>query len=199
MATALVYGSVQEYNQENELFSAYLERVDLFFSANDVGDDKKVPIFLTVVGSKTYSLLRSLVAPSLPQEKTFAELSEVLKVHFEPKPLVIAERFLFHKRSQALGESIANYMAELRKLSTHCEFGDHLNEALRDRLVCGMRDTDTQRKLLTMASLTLTKALEVAQGAEAAQINSKALKGEDTHLNAVGTECHRCGDTTHDR
>ena len=51
------------------------------------------------------------MAPSLPQEKTFAELSEVLKVHFEPKPLVIAERFLFHKRSQALGESIANYMA----------------------------------------------------------------------------------------
>ena len=86
-------------------------------------------------------------------------------------------------------------MAELRKLSTHCEFGDHLNEALRDRLVW---DTDTQRKLLTMASLTLTKALEIAQGAEAAQINSKALKGEDTHLNAVGTECHRCGDTTHD-
>ena len=199
MATALVYGSVQEYNQENELFSAYLERVDLFFSANDVGDDKKVPIFLTVVGSKTYSLLRSLVAPSLPQEKTFAELSEVLKVHFEPKPLVIAERFLFHKRSQALGESIANYMAELRKLSTHCEFGDHLNEALRDRLVCGMRDTDTQRKLLTMASLTLTKALEVAQGAEAAQINSKALKGEDTHLNAVGKECYRCGNNTHDQ
>ena len=160
MATALVYGSVQEYNQENELFSAYLERMNLFFSANDVEDDKKVPIFLTVVGSKTFSLLRSLVAPSLPQEKTFAD--------FEPKPLVIAERFLFHKRfvfhkrSQALGESIANYMAELRKLSTHCEFGDHLNEALRDRLVCGMRDTDTQRKLLTMASLTLTNALEIA-------------------------------------
>ena len=137
MATALVYGSVQEYNQESELFSAYLERVNLFFSANDLEDDKKVPIFLTVVGSKTYSLLRSLVAPSLPQVKTFAELSKVLNVHFEPKPLVIAERFLFHKRSQ---ESIANYMAELRKLSTHCEFRD---EALRDRLVCGI---DTQRK-----------------------------------------------------
>ena len=47
-----------------------------------------------------------------------------------------------------------------------------------------------------MASVTLTKALEIAQGAEAAQIKSKALKGEDTHLNAVGTECYRCGDTT---
>ena len=50
-----------------------------------------------------------------------------------------------------------------------------------------------------MASLTLTKALEIAQGAEAAQINSKALKGEDIHLNAVGTECYRCGNTTHDQ
>ena len=79
MATAFVYGSVQEYNQESELFSAYLERVN---SANDVEDVKKVTIFRRFVGSKTYSLLRSLVAPSLPQEKTFAELSEVLKVHF---------------------------------------------------------------------------------------------------------------------
>ena len=50
-----------------------------------------------------------------------------------------------------------------------------------------------------MASLTLTKALEIAQGAEAAQINSKALKGEDIHLNAVGTECYRCGSTRHDQ
>ena len=46
--------------------------------------------------------------------------------------------------------------------------------------VIASRDTDTQRKLLTMALLMLTKALEIAQGAEAAQINSKALKGEDT-------------------
>ena len=56
-----------------------------------------------------------------------------------------------------------------------------------------------EEELLTMASLMLTKALEIAQGAEAAQINSKALKGEDIHLNAVGTECYRCGSTRHDQ
>ena len=108
------------------------------------------------------------MAPALPQDKTFADLVEVLKRHFEPQSLVIAERFHFHKRSQALRESVANFMEELRKLSTHCEFGDHLDEALRDRRVCGIRDTDTQRKLLTVALLTLTKALEIAQGTEAA-------------------------------
>ena len=40
------------------------------------------------------------------------------------------------------------------------------------------------------------QGIGIAQGAEAAQINSKALKGEDTHLNAVG---YRCGSTTRDQ
>ena len=43
---------------ENGLFLSYLERVELFFDANDIVDEKKVAVFFSVVGSKTYSLLR---------------------------------------------------------------------------------------------------------------------------------------------
>ena len=57
---------------------------------------KKVPVFLSVLGSKTYSVLRTLVAPTIPQDKFFADLVSVLKKHFDPKLLVIAERFQFH-------------------------------------------------------------------------------------------------------
>lgn len=53
-----------------------------------------------------------------------------------PKPLLIAERFRFHKRNKNEGESIAAHVDELKKLSEHCQFG--LNDALRDRLVCGI-------------------------------------------------------------
>lgn len=63
-------------------------------------------------------------------------------------PLVIAERFHFHQRLQAVGESIADYIAELRRLTTHCEYGAHLDEALRDRLVCGLRNMSIQKKLV---------------------------------------------------
>ena len=52
-----MFGRIQEYEPMNELSSAYLERIQLFFLANGVEDDKKVPVFLSVVGSKTYSLL----------------------------------------------------------------------------------------------------------------------------------------------
>ena len=95
-----------------------MECVLLFFSANAVEDDKKVAV---VEGSKIYSLLRNLVAPARPQDKSLADLTAVLTLHFEPKPLVIA----ISKHNQAVGESIAKYMAELRKLTTHCCFGDH--------------------------------------------------------------------------
>ena len=43
-----------------------------------------------------------------------------------------------------LEESITNFVVQLRKLATHCEFGDHLNEALRDRFVCGLRSSDAK-------------------------------------------------------
>ena len=70
MAASPTFGRVQEYEPENELFSSYLEQVQLFFLANGVEDDKKVPIFLSIVGRKTYLLLRNLVAPALLQDKT---------------------------------------------------------------------------------------------------------------------------------
>ena len=108
---------------DQEKFTAYLERIELLFEANDIVEEKKVPVFLTVVGVPTYGLLRNLLAPANPRSKTFAEITAVLKAHFEPKPLVIAERFHFHRRNQLSGESVTVYVAELRRLANNCAFG----------------------------------------------------------------------------
>ena len=51
----------------------------------------------------------------------------------------------------------------------------------------------TQKKLLVIDNLTLAKAVEVAQGDEAADQNAEALKGKETTLN-VTTPCYRCGE-----
>ena len=153
--------------------------------ANDVADEKKVAVFLSLIGSKTYSLLRNLVSPTRPQEKLYKDLVEVLKDHYEPKHIVIAERFHFHRRAQAGGESISEYLAELRRLSTHCEFGAYLEEALRDRLVCGLRSESIQKKLLTVADLSLVKAQEVSLGMEAAEKSAKLLKTMEPAVNKV--------------
>ncbi len=76
-----------------------------------------------MVGAKTYALLSNLLAPEKPSTKTYDELVAVVKAHLDPKPLIIAERFRFYQRNQGDSESVAQYMAELRKLADRCEFG----------------------------------------------------------------------------
>ena len=39
---ATTIGNIQEYRPENELFSSYTERVELFFKANSIANDKKL-------------------------------------------------------------------------------------------------------------------------------------------------------------
>jgi hypothetical protein len=53
------------------------------------------------------------------------------------------------------------YIAELRKLTEFCEFGLNLNDTLRDRFVCGLRNDQIQKKLLTIREFSLDKALEI--------------------------------------
>ena len=175
--TTNTIGQVEPFQQGVDDWEQYTERLEQYFIANGIeGDNKKLAVFLTVVGAKTYALLSNLVAPSKPASKTYAELKEVLQTHLKPKPLIIAERFKFHQRKQGEGESVPQYMAELRKLADRCEFGAYLQEALRDRLVCGLRSEAIQRRLLTEDKLTLEKAYGTAHGMEAAQRQASELQ-----------------------
>ena len=211
MATTTRYGQLQEFDVENESITAYLERAELYFQANDVADEKQVAVLLSNIGAKTYGLLRNLVAPKAPKEKTFADITSLLKSHFEPTPSVIAERYRFHRRDQASGESIANYVAELRKLTTHCKFEetkDFLQESLRDRFVCGLRSESIRKRLLTEdQKLTFAKAMELAQSLETALKDAQLKAAEqipsgNTAVHKVTSppkkeSCYRCGLTNH--
>ena len=70
-------------------------------------------------------------------------------IHYGPKRLVIAARFHFYKPDQKLDETVAQYAVELQTLASPCKVGPFLDEALRDRLVCGIRSDCTRKHLLT--------------------------------------------------
>ena len=120
------------------------------------------------------------MAPANPKSKSFEELVAALKQHYKPKPLVIAERFHFYRRNQDSSESIAEYVAELRRLATTCSFGDHLDEALRDRIVCGVHSETIQKRLLSEPEPSLATVIKVAQGIEAAHKGAQEIKPDPT-------------------
>ena len=117
-------GRVEEYEHHKEDWPQYVERLSHFFEANAITTpERKRSVFLAVVGATTYKVLRDLVAPSKPGDIPFEELVQKLEEHFSPKPSEIVERFRFHTRTRKPGESVANFIASLRALSEHCNFG----------------------------------------------------------------------------
>lgn len=67
---------------------------------------------------------------------------------------------------RAAKETVTEYVAVLRELAQHCNYGDKLKEMLHDRLVCGIADDRIQRRLLAEPELTFDRALKVAQAIE---------------------------------
>ena len=57
----------------------------------------------------------------------------------EPAAIVIAERHKFQTASQGESESVSELVMRLKKLTSTCSFGAILSQALRDRLVPGLR------------------------------------------------------------
>ena len=95
------------------------------------------------------------------------------------------ERFNFYHRNQQVGESIATHVTELRKLATDCAFNAHLNEALLDKFVCGLRSEATQQHLVTEKELMFTKTVEIAQGMEAAVRDTQLFKSNGEPFNKL--------------
>ena len=97
-------GKKESFYETQEKWEIYVQRVEQFFLANNIEEDPQVPTLLSLIGSKTYTLLRDLLSPDNPAKKSFQKIvTMALQQHLSSKPLEIAERFRFNKRNQREG------------------------------------------------------------------------------------------------
>ena len=161
---AAIYCDIDQFDLDDEqaatLWEEWCERLEQHFIANGLDKTKTEDkpkckaIFLSRVGRKCYSLLRTLCHPEKPSTKTLGQLQTLVKEHLSPAPIVIAERFVFFNRRQTADESVADFLNALRRLAETCSFEGFRDQALRDMFVIGLRDRETQGKLLKEANLT---------------------------------------------
>ena len=79
---AVTLGHIEEFSPQIDNIITYLERMEVFFMANDA---KQPAVLLSCIGSKTYSIVKNLLAPALLSSKSYAELKATLNSHFVPK------------------------------------------------------------------------------------------------------------------
>lgn len=133
-------------------------------------EDKKTAL-LTRLDEEAYVLLRNLCAPDKPNTKQFKDIIVLMKDHLNPAPSEVIERCGFNQVKQKVSETVSEFAAKLKKMSLHGNYTD-LKTALRDQLVCGIRDETTRVELFKTKNLTFDKALEEASARESAAKNA---------------------------
>ena len=74
-------GRLETFKPDLESVTVYLERVELYFCANEVKHEKQIPVFLNLLRRVTYALLQNLVLPVKPAEKNLNKLMDALRGH----------------------------------------------------------------------------------------------------------------------
>ena len=85
--------------------------------------DRRRPFF-----SQSVVLLHTSYFAALFQttNSTASDLTKLLKDHYNPPPSKIVQRFYFNSRTRRSSELIADYIAALKDLARHCDYGDGL-------------------------------------------------------------------------
>lgn len=162
--------SIEFFDEKNYTFDRWYQRMKGAFTIFNVREENiQKSYLLHYIGLDTYNLLCDGFSPNLPEEKTIDEIIAELKNHFNPTPIEIAEIFKFQTRTQMEGESMKEYIAILKKLAVHCNFGAYLSNALRNQFVCGLRNRKIKEHLLGLKDLTFQKSVEVACSMENTQ------------------------------
>ena len=176
--------------------------------ANKVSNENKVNVFLAVIGAEAFELIMSYFSPDDPSEKNHDQLIGVLQRHYRQNRNFLVERVHLRERKQREGESISEFV-ELKRLSRFCEYGEGLEDNMRDTFVSGLRDAHIKKRLYTKSDLTWKTATETAIMLESATKDASVNAEQKCHtVNRVSSStsqrgkgrgiashpksCHRC-------
>ena len=133
-------------------------------STNKWTETQKAAQFLICIGQQGRDMARALFSSSELSEDDKKELqscSPSFETHCAPKKNVTIQRKLFYERNQSSGETIDEWITQLRLIVTDCEFHDQ-DEVIRDMIVLNSVNKKVQETLFETDDLNLPKALKIA-------------------------------------
>ena len=72
---ATLHGTISGFDNSDEDWKSYTERLEHYFVANEIDSaEKRKAILLSYCGPQTYQLVKNLLAPEKPSDKTYTEI-----------------------------------------------------------------------------------------------------------------------------
>jgi hypothetical protein len=142
----------------------------------DKSKQKRAAVFLACVGTEAYEIYQTFEFDDDENRSDIDKVIEAFQRYCIGEINVTYERYVFNQRTQSPGETFDVFLADLRRLAKSCEYGAVEDSILRDRLVVGVCEDSTRRKLLQRRNLGLTEAIDICRASEVASKQLKAMK-----------------------
>ncbi|KAG6446575.1 uncharacterized protein LOC115441210 [Manduca sexta] len=160
-----IIGNLNSFDHKENDWKIFFGKLNNFIKLNCIKNENLCAILLTHLSDESYRLVQNLVHPRQVEEVSWDELIKLLDGHFTPKRSTFADRAKFYDATRNDGESLEDWVARLRGLAIYCDFGTELETLLRDKFILGLKMGPERNRLFEqdLKSLTLSKALEIAQ------------------------------------
>lgn len=171
-----------------KLYKQQWQNYEIVAQLHSQTEEYKVALFLYSIGQSAVRIYNSFNLTS-DERKDLKHIMKAFDNYAIGEINETFERYLFNSRAQKEGESIDKYVANLRTLAKTCNFCTCLHDSLiKDRIVLGIRDTNTQKRLLRQRKLTLEECINICRSNEAttSQMKSMEQSPQIDEINKVG-------------
>ena len=107
---------------------------------------------ISLMGSQVFNLVASAVSPEEPGKFKADELIQTLKKQLHPSKSVAVARYEFFRYRQDHDETARELERKLKTLASVCQFGENLEDCLRDQFVCAQRSAEAARVIFLVKS-----------------------------------------------
>jgi len=191
---------------------------EFYIAAKGVTSDvQKRALLLHTAGMAVQDLFETLSDPGPPggnaddAASAYDVAMRTLDAHFSPKLNTPYERHVFRQMKQESKETVDQFVSRLRRQAENCEFGEQLEENVRDQVIDKCSSSLFRRKLLEKGqTLTLTMAQDLGRTMETVALQVQKMEGTPLAVNFAKTEhrhdqkshgsksaCYRCGKFNH--
>ena len=156
-------------------FQQQWEDYEIATGLDKKGNKIRMATLRSIMGKECLRIFQALRIPDADKDDPKKSI-EGLKDHFLPTRNLTYERYIFGLTNQGPNQTIDQYVTQLRHLTDSCEYGNLVDDFIKDRIVIGTADERAREQLFKKKRLTLDIAIDICRISELSKTQLQHIK-----------------------
>jgi len=149
---------------------------------------------LTLIGEEGINIYNTFSEQQIHNDKKIPIFEKVISAFDEyclGKKNTVFEGFNFLKYKRQNGQSLENFITQLKLLAASCEYKELADSIIRDQIIINTPDVVIQERLINMSDLSLEKTIEILKQSESIKKKVELINKAEKIRNRIFTCAYR--------